>query len=347
MSDSNFAMLLAGFAAFASVTTLMMPGEADPRLQERMQLVARERDRLREKRLADLSVRSKRSVRRESAGILARLLRRFKAEERGAAGSLTARLRMAGLRGAGPEAWFLILRAATPALFFAAAFGVMTLDPKSNVPQSQALALAIAAAAIGYSLPRIVLDRLIARRQTAILRAFPDALDLLLICVQSGMSVEAALAKVTRDIARQSIDLAEELSLTMAELSYLPARWRAYANLGERTGLPAVKLITAALVQAERHGASIGQALTAAAREGREARIMEAECKAAALPPLLAIPLVVFFLPVLLTIILGPALMQAKDALKHRGGTLTAPATEIAGMRQPDARPSFPRPEAP
>jgi tight adherence protein C len=205
----------------------------------------------------------------------------------------------------------------------------------------------LAAAGIGYVLPRLVLDRLVARRQKVIMRAFPDALDLLLICVQSGMSVEAALARVTRDISAQCIELAEEFSLTMAELSYLPVRWRAYANLGDRIGVTAVKLITTALVQAERHGTSIGQALTAAAREGREARIVEAERKAASLPPKLSVPLVVFFLPVLLTVILAPALMRASDSLKHGIEGISGPDRRETPMRAQDGRPSLPTPAAP
>jgi tight adherence protein C len=123
---------------------------------------------------------------------------------------------------------------------------------------------------------------------------------------------------VTEDISAQSVELAEELGLTMAELSYLPIRWRAYSNLGERIGHPSVKLITAALVQAEKHGTSISQALNSTASAGREARIAEAEFRAAALPPKLAVPLVAFFLPVLLTVILAPAVIEAGRALKQQ-----------------------------
>ncbi|MGB0087047.1 MAG: type II secretion system F family protein [Rhodomicrobiaceae bacterium] len=340
--DQRLAMLLAGFAAFAAITALALPSEPDPRLSERLQSVARERDRLRDKRLADLAARSKRKVRREEAGALLRLVRRVKADAPGSGASLALRMRMAGFRGPGAEALFLFFRAATPLAFCLAALAASLVLPEKAPPLAKSLSIALAAAATGYALPRLVLDRLITRRQRAILRAFPDALDLLLICVQSGMSVEAALAKVTRDIASQSIELAEELSLTMAELSYLPVRWRAYANLGERIGIPAVRLITAALVQAERHGTSISQALTSAAREGREARIAEAERKAAALPPKLAIPLVVFFLPVLLTIILAPAIMQAGDALKRNRGRLIAGETQILATHRQNVQTSLP-----
>ncbi len=341
LSDRNLAMLLAAFGAFAGIVALAMPPEVDPRVQARLRMVARERDRLRERRLSELSAQSKRKVRLEQAGPLAQLLRKLRPEAAKSAGDLTARLRMAGLRGQGPEAVFLFCRAATPVLFLAGALAVMLLRPGSQTPLGTALLVAVAAAAIGFVAPRLVLDKLIARRQASVLRAFPDALDLLLICVQSGLSAEAALSKVAKDISCQSIELAEELSLTMAELSYLPVRWKAYANLAERTGIPTVKLITAALMQAERYGTSVGQALSAAAREGREARIAEAERKAASLPPKLAIPLVAFFLPVLLAIILMPALMQASQVLKERGSSFTAPPAN-PGLHRRGERPSPP-----
>ena len=334
LSDGALAMLLAGFGAFAAIVALAMPPEADPRTQARLRMVARERDRLRERRLSELSANSKRKVRLEQAGPLARFLGKLRPETAKRSGDLTARLRMAGLRGQGPEAVFMFCRAATPVVFFLATLAVILLRPGSQTSLGTALLASTTAAAIGFVAPRLALDKLIARRQASVLRAFPDALDLLLICVQSGLSAEAALSKVAKDISCQSIELAEELSLTMAELSYLPIRWKAYANLAERTGIPTVKLITAALMQAERYGTSVGQALSAAASEGREARIAEAERKAASLPPKLAIPLVAFFLPVLLAIILMPALMQANQVFRERGSSFIAPRANPALHRR-------------
>jgi len=344
LSNENAAMLLAGLAAFAGIIGLALPREPDSRLQARLQSVARERDRLRERRLSDVNLRSKKRLRKDDVGVFARLVKGFRSEANKAGTDLSSRLVMAGFRGQGAEAIFFFLRTVLPIAGFLAAFSAFKLLPGA-VPQSSVLPLSFAAALIGYSLPRLVLDQLIARRQKAILKAFPNALDLLLICVQSGMSVESALGRVTKDISSECIELAEEFSLTMAELSYLPVRWKAYANLGERIGLPAVKLITAALVQAERHGTSISQALTSAAREGREARIAEAERKAAALPPKLSIPLVVFFLPVLLTIILAPALMQAGTALQDNHRMIKA-RQKYSASHQPDAA-STPKSEAP
>jgi tight adherence protein C len=147
----------------------------------------------------------------------------------------------------------------------------------------------------------------ISRRQLSIKRAFPDALDLLLICVESGMSVEAGFKKVSQEIGTQSIPLAEELTLTTAELSYLQDRRQAYENLAKRTNLDGVKSVCMALQQAERYGTPMAQTLRVMAQENRDIRMSEAEKKAAGLPPKLTVPMILFFLPVLFVVILGPA----------------------------------------
>jgi tight adherence protein C len=141
-------------------------------------------------------------------------------------------------------------------------------------------------------------------------RSWPDGLDLLLICVESGMSIEQAFRRVASEVGAQCIPLAEELALTTAELSYLAERRTAYENLGNRTGLEAVKSITTALIQAERYGTPLGQALRVLAQESRDIRMNEAEKKAAALPPKLTVPMILFFLPVLFVVIMTPALIQ-------------------------------------
>jgi tight adherence protein C len=340
IDEQTLAAVLAGIAAFAAIAGMALPDGGDARLRARLRKVAGEREALRERRLTELAAESKRRLRKIESGGIGRLALRLRRPGAGGLGDIPAKLRMAGLRGRSAEAVFLCLRMICPLGMTLLALVAIRLVGSPVEPISLAV-LCLAAAGVGYVLPRLALDRLVARRQKAILRAFPDALDLLLICAQSGMSVEAALARVTKDISPQCVDLAEEFSLTMAELSYLPVRWRAYANLGERTGLTAVKLITAALVQAERHGTSIGQALTAAAKEAREARIIEAERKAATLPPKLSVPLVVFFLPVLLTIILAPALMRASGSLKQGTGTVIAqPGRQVPAPGR-DERPSL------
>ena len=148
---------------------------------------------------------------------------------------------------------------------------------------------------------------MIKRRQDSIRRAWSDALDLLLICVESGMSIEAAMQRVSREIGSQSVPLAEELTLTCAELSYLQDRRKAFENLGKRTGLMTVKSVVTSLIQSERYGTPLGQALRVLAQENRDMRMSDAEKKAAALPPKLTVPMVLFFLPVIFIVILGPS----------------------------------------
>jgi tight adherence protein C len=163
---------------------------------------------------------------------------------------------------------------------------------------------------VGFKAPEIFLKNVTQKRQLSIRLAWPDALDLLLICAEAGMSIEAAFRRVSSEIGGQSIALAEELTLTTAELSYLPERRVAYENLGNRTGLEPVKSVMTALIQAERYGTPLGQALRVLSQESRDQRMNEAEKKAAALPPKLTVPMILFFLPVLFVVIMTPALIQ-------------------------------------
>jgi tight adherence protein C len=147
--------------------------------------------------------------------------------------------------------------------------------------------------------------------------AFPDSLDMMLICVESGMSVEMALQKVGQEIATASVEIAEEFALTTAELSYLPDRRTAYENLARRTDHAGVKSVAMALTQAEKYGTPVGAALRVMAKENREIRLSEAEKKAASLPPKLTVPMIVFFLPVLFAVIIGPAAIQVSQMMHH------------------------------
>jgi tight adherence protein C len=227
-------------------------------------------------------------------------------------GQEEARLKLvqAGYRGQAPYITYLFFRLVTPvAAFFASMFYVfVVLDFQQ--PATVKLGIGIAAAYLGMHLPWMVLKNKIQRRQLSIKRAFPDTLDLLLICVESGMSIEAALRKVSEEIGTQSVPLAEELTLTMAELSFLQDRRQAYENLAKRTDLEGVRSVCMALQQAERYGTPLATMLRVMAQENRDMRMSEAEKKAAGLPPKLTVPMILFFLPVLFIVILGPAAIK-------------------------------------
>ena len=170
----------------------------------------------------------------------------------------------AGYRGHAPYIGFLFFRMLMPIAMFAFAMVYMFVILKLQQPLFVKLAMAFAAAWLGMRIPTLFIRNRIARRQLSIRRAFPDALDLLLICVESGMSIEAAIKKVSQEIIGQSIPLAEELTLTTAELSYLQERRQAYDNLAMRTDLEGVKAVCTALIQAERYGTPIGTGVAGA-----------------------------------------------------------------------------------
>jgi tight adherence protein C len=221
-----------------------------------------------------------------------------------------AQLVRAGFRGGQGEVSFLFFRLVTPiALFLLAAFYIFVVI-QWDKPAFMRIGACVAAAYLGIKIPELFLSNLIQKRQSSVTRAYPNALDLLLICVESGMSIEHAFRKVSQEIGTESIPLAEEMALVTAELSYLPDRRQAYENLGQRTGLESVRSLTTVLIQAERYGTPLGTALRVLAQESRDARMNEAEKKAAALPPKLTVPMIVFNLPVLFAVILMPALIQ-------------------------------------
>jgi tight adherence protein C len=198
------------------------------------------------------------------------------------------------------------------------------------------LAAAGAAAFIGFYLPNLFVENVIARRQDSIRKAFPDALDMLLICVESGMSIELGFHKVGQEIGSASPELAEEFGLTVAELAYLPERRQAYENLARRTGHEGVKAVCMALGQAERYGTPLGDALRVMAKENRDMRMAEAEKKAAALPAKLTVPMIVFFLPVLFLVVLGPAYIKYQ-AMQKKNEAAPSLTRQSGSDRRSDA----------
>ncbi|MBX9592131.1 MAG: type II secretion system F family protein [Hyphomonadaceae bacterium] len=303
--------LLAAIAAFATALTVLMPVLNRDRLDARMQIMATERDKMRAARLADLAKKDGQGkLRTAPKGFMQEVVDRFNLRSMFDSEDVRDKLKMAGLRGQAPLVTYMFFRLAMPIIVIIVALVYLFLLTDYQYPPIVKVGLAIGAGYIGYYVPNFFVENLVQRRQTSIKNSFPDSLDMLLICVQSGMSIEAALQKVSSEVGSQSLELAEEFSLTTAELSYLQDRRQAFENLGKRTGIPGIKAVATALIQAERYGTPVGQALRVMARENRDMRMAEAEKKAAALPPKLTVPMIVFFLPVLFVVILGPAIIQ-------------------------------------
>lgn len=303
-------MVLSAIAAGATVLTLAMPLLATDTLEKRMNAVAIERERMRQRERERLARGDRVKLRASPKQYMQRVVEQFNLNKWLGQEEARVLLTQAGYRGSAPYVGFLFFRAVAPLVMLLASilyiFVLLDLDQPTTVK----LGICISATFFGIQLPPLVLKNKIQKRQLSIRRAFPDALDLLLICVESGMSIEAALRRVGQEVGAQSIPLAEELMLTTAELSYLPDRKQAYENLAKRTGLDGVKSVCLALQQSERYGTPMAHALRVMAQENRDMRMAEAEKRAAALPPKLTVPMIVFFLPVLFIVILGPAAIQ-------------------------------------
>jgi tight adherence protein C len=314
LGDARFlAMVFAAVGAIATVLTLAMPLIASDTLGKRMKSVAIEREKLRQRERERLARGEKVSLRRSPKQYMQTIVDQFNLNKWVGQEEARELLVQAGYRGQAPYITFLFFRLVMPIamLLFSVfyVFVVIELDQPTLVK----FGLCIGATYLGMHLPSLFVKNKIARRQLSIRRAFPDALDLLLICVESGMSIEAGFRKVSQEIGSQSIPLAEELTLTTAELSYLQDRRQAYENLAKRTNLDGVKSVCMALQQAERYGTPMAQTLRVMAQENRDMRMSEAEKKAAALPPKLTVPMILFFLPVLFIVILGPAAIRVMD----------------------------------
>jgi tight adherence protein C len=304
--------ILAAVAAIATVLTLAMPVLSPNVLDKRMKSVALEREKIRQRERERLArgEREKVSLRQSPKQYMARVVERFNLTKWLAQEAARDKLVQAGYRGQAPYVAFLFFRLVTPVVMFVMTLFYLFIVLEWDQPTMVKIGVCLAAAYAGMQVPYFFLKNRIAKRQLSIKRAFPDALDLLLICVESGMSIEAAFKKVSAEIGSQSIALAEEFTLTTAELSYLQDRKMAYENLAKRTDLDGVKSVCMALQQAERYGTPLAQTLRVMSQENRDMRMSEAEKKAAGLPPKLTVPMILFFLPVLFVVILGPAAIR-------------------------------------
>ena len=307
LHDAHFmTMLLAAIAASATAYTLVTPMFASDGLAKRMKAVASERERIRQRERERLTKGEKVSLRKTPKQLISKVVEDFNLGKWLAQEAAREKLTMAGYRGHAPYVTFLFFRLVTPIVMLLAAvlYVFVISHMQKSVPVK--IGMCLGAAYLGLQAPMLFLKNAISKRQLSIKRAFPDALDLLLICIESGMSIETAFRRVSLEIATQSIALSEEFTLTTAELSYLQDRKVAYENLAKRTGLDGVKSVCLALQQSERYGTPLGQSLRVMAQENRDMRMNEAEKKAAALPPKLTVPMMLFFLPVLFVVILGP-----------------------------------------
>ncbi|HEX4198639.1 MAG TPA: type II secretion system F family protein [Caulobacteraceae bacterium] len=316
--------LLVGFVAiisFATFVTLASPLMTRSTLESRLNSVANRREELRRRSREALAADKSHSgsLRHVDEGTVKTIVDRLQLSRLLEDPKVADKLAQAGYRGPRPISTFYFFRLITPFAFAAIlAFYLYVID-SFHLPVMSRLCICVVGLTAGYYAPNLYISNVADKRRASIVAGFPDALDLLLICVESGMSIEAALQKVSQEVGAASIELAEELSLLVAELSYLPDRRMAYEGLAKRTNHPGVKSVAMAMTQAERYGTPLGTALRVMAKENRELRLAAAEKKAAALPAKLTVPMIVFFLPVLFIVVLGPSIIRVQDVMAHKG----------------------------
>jgi tight adherence protein C len=227
-----------------------------------------------------------------------------------------AQLARAGWRGRDAALALLFCKLGLPFVFGIAAwlatavFGLFELPPLG-----QALA-PLLGAAVGAYAPDVFVRNAIQKREQSIQKGLPDALDLLVICAEAGLSLDAALNRVAGEMAGSCPEVADELGLTAVELGFLPDRRKALENLTKRVTAPAIRAIVATLLQTERYGTPLAHALRVLSAEFRNERMMKAEEKAARLPAILTVPMIIFILPTLMIVLIGPAILRTMDALK-------------------------------
>lgn len=324
----NLLSIGVGVLVFATVLTLLGSMTGGVQLDKRMQAVATRRDELKRRSRAAIAS-GQGGLRHTDDGFKKRIVEQLNLSKLLEDPKVVDQMTQAGFRGPRPVTTFYFFRFASPIFFMLFSSIYLFFINDLNLPGMTRLPVIMGVTLLGFYAPNVYLQNRIAKRRQSIMQAFPDALDLLLICVEAGMSIESAIVKVSQEIGTTSVELAEELALLSAELSYLPDRRMAYEGLAKRTNHPGVRAVATAMVQAEQYGTPLASALRTMAKENRELRLSAAEKKAAALPAQLTVPMILFFLPVLFVVILGPAIIQIQDQMKTRDGQqATSPQTD-------------------
>lgn len=302
-------------AAAALFVVLAVGGsflERDPMAPRARQLMKQRRD------LQAGLARPKRNRAREmlgNDGLVRRIVERLNLLRSSHAEKVQRALAGAGWRGRDHVVLYLFAKTFLPFAVGVAASFVLFATPLFDLSFEMKSLAALGATVLGAYLPDIVIRNAQTRRRQALTKGLPDALDLLVICAEAGLSLDAALKRVAGEMGRATPEIADEFNLTALELSYLPDRRQALANLNNRTDLASIRGVVNTLIQTEKYGTPLAQSLRVLAAEFRNERMMKAEEKAAKLPATLTVPLIMFILPSLFVVLLGPAVLSVIDNL--------------------------------
>jgi len=306
--DSNFwIVLLSALAAAVSFAAFAFPLLRRTEKKERYREVIEKKRRalFEQARESANSKDKKKDISPTQSMALFYRLQRLAGEASLSARNLT---QQAGMRSPSAPIIYLVSRIVLPLVFVALAMLFISLSDK-ELKHGLVLLILASLALAGFFLPRLLVKNTADKRQQEISLSFPDALDMMLICVQGGIGIEAAINRIADTVSEHSEALAEEMGILSAELGMLNDRKAAFQGFAMRVGSGAARSFATAMLQAEQYGTSVSKAIRVLADESREMRMATAEQKAASLPPKLTVPMILFFLPALFIVILGPAFL--------------------------------------
>ena len=312
LSPEHVITAAAGLVAFLAVFAVWHALIRRDPLSSRARTIGRHREMLKANMM---KANANRVQRVETVTLMRKVTERFNLLKGEHVAKATERLTQAGWRSKDAVVVFLFLKLCLPfvlggvAALFIYAVGIFEGPPMVK------LLFALTAVVAGTYIPEMVVARSIKKRRLQLQKGLPDALDLLVICAESGLALDAAIARVAREMSRSAPELADELILTAVELGFHPDRRTALSNLIKRTDLASIRGVVNTLIQTEKYGTPLAQSLRVLAGEFRDERMLKAEEKAAKLPATLTLPLILFILPSLFIVLLGPAILQAIDGL--------------------------------
>lgn len=312
--DSSIETLIVAMAALSAVFNAYLVYRVmivkDP-LGPRLKSLKRRRDMLR----ADLTAPRRRIRRDRSIGFMRQVVERFNLLRTREARKASDRLLQAGFRSPDAITVYFFLKLALPFAFGALALiSLYVLKIVELAPMMRLLACS-GAVVLGAFGPEIYLRNMISKRKNRLRKGLPDGLDLLVICAEAGQSLDGALTRVARELGSSFPDIADELGLCAIELGLLPERRQALENLNRRTDLPGIRAVVNTLIQTEKYGTPLSQSLRVLSSELRNERMMKAEEKAARLPATMTVPMIIFILPPLFVVLIGPAIVRVIDLL--------------------------------
>lgn len=306
--------LMAGAAAFLTVLAVWNAGLVRDPMRNRVRQLKTRRDSLKADYLAP---RRRAPVKKAQKGVgfMRQVVTRFNILAAEQQKKVSDQLAQAGIRSKDAVIVFMFFKIVLPILIGIVAFVAIFGFNLVAWPPLMKFAGAVGAMLAASMAPELYVKQLIQKRQDAIRKGLPDALDLLVICAEAGLTLDAALQRVARENERGAPEIADEFSLAAVELGFLPERRQALTNLANRVDLPAIRAVTATLIQAEKYGTPLAHSLRVLSAEFRNERMMRAEEKAARLPAVMTIPLIVFIMPTLFVVLMGPAACSIADNL--------------------------------